>query len=161
MNQPLNTPPLDLEVRDDGVVTGLRLGKLVTWLVYAYLMVAVVILVLAFFLMLFNASTAAEFTQWVYRSADRVLQPFRGIFPTAQLGEQGSVIDFAVIFAIIMYGIFAMIVSTLVSWLDRKIDEHRHALAASAAEDRRLATQAAAQASGYPQTTSDQPRPAS
>lgn len=54
-------------------------------------------------------------------------------------------IDFAVLFAIIMYGIFAMIISTLVSWLDRTIDEHRRALAASAAEDRRAA-QAAVQA---------------
>jgi uncharacterized protein YggT (Ycf19 family) len=160
MNQPLQTPPQDPEVRDDGVITGLRLGKLVTWLVYAYLVIAVVILVLAFFLMLFNASTTAEFTQWVYRSADRVLQPFRGIFPTAQLGEQGSVIDFAVLFAIIMYGIFAMIISTLVSWLDRKIDEHRRALAAGAARDRHQAAQPASQSSGYPQTTTDQPRPA-
>lgn len=160
MNQPLSTPSQDPEVRDDAVVTSLRIGKFVTWLVYAYLAVAVVILVLAFFLMLFNASTTAEFTQWVYRSADRVLQPFRGIFPTAELGEQGSVIDFAVLFAIIMYGIFAMIVSTLVSWLDRKIDEHRRALAAAAARDRRQAAQPASQASGYPQTTTDQPRPA-
>lgn len=117
------------DTRDDGLIIGLRLGKIVTWVVYAYLVIAVVVLVLAFFLMLFNASTTAEFTEWVYRSAERVLQPFRGIFPTAELGEQGSVIDFAVLFAIIMYGIFAMLVSALVRWLDDKIDEHRLALA--------------------------------
>ena len=36
-----------------------------------------------------------------------MLEPFRGIFPTRDIGEQGSVVDFAVLFAIIVYGILA------------------------------------------------------
>ncbi len=145
MTQPIADPANDPDVQDDGLVTGLRLGKVLVWLVYAFLVVAVVILVLAFFLMLFNASTSAEFTQWVYRSANRVLQPFRGIFPSAELGENGSVIDFAVLFAIIMYGIFAMALSAFVAWLDRKILEHRRELGMAAAEDRRRRAAAAQQ----------------
>ena len=110
---------------DDPQVKGLRFAKVLVWLVYAYFVLAVIILVLAFFLLLFNASTAAEFTQWVYRSADRVLEPFRGIFPSAAVGGNGSVVDFAVVFAIIIYGIFAMLVQSAVGWLDRRIAEHR------------------------------------
>ena len=82
--------------KDDPRITGLRFAKVLVWLVYAYFIVALVILTLAFFLQLFGASTTASFTEWVYRSADRVMEPFRGIFPTREIGDQGSVIDFAV-----------------------------------------------------------------
>jgi uncharacterized protein YggT (Ycf19 family) len=102
----------------------------IVWLVYAYFLAATIILLLAFFLLLFNASTTASFTQWVYRSANRVLEPFRGIFPTATNGK-GSVIDFAVVFAIIMYGILALVVHALVSWLQRQIDRNQIAARSS------------------------------
>ena len=115
--------------QSDGRTVGLKIAKVLVWLVYAYFLVAVVILVLAFFLLLFNASTSAEFTQWIYRSADRMLEPFRGIFPSALVGEQGSVLDFAIIFAIVMYGLFALVVSNIVDWLDHLIVSRRTALA--------------------------------
>ncbi|HET8930329.1 MAG TPA: YggT family protein [Acidimicrobiales bacterium] len=120
------TPPPDPSA--DPTVTGLRFAKVLVWLVYAYFIVALVILVLMFFLQLFNASTAAEFTQWVYRSGDRVLQPFRGIFPTHEVNDQGSVIDFAVLFAIIVYGILALATHTLVDWLDTKALQRKQEL---------------------------------
>lgn len=101
-------------------MSALKFARVLVWLVYAFLVLAVIILTLAFFLLLFNASTSAPFTQWVYRSADRLLEPFRGIFPSAE-GGNGSVLDFAVLFAIIMYGIFAMLVHALVYWLDGRI----------------------------------------
>jgi uncharacterized protein YggT (Ycf19 family) len=99
---------------------GVRFAKVLVWLVYAYFVAAVIILIMTFFLELFNASPDAGFTQWVYRSADSVLAPFEGIFPAVQ-AENGSVIDFAVLFAIIMYGIFAMVVHALVTWLDERV----------------------------------------
>jgi uncharacterized protein YggT (Ycf19 family) len=105
---------------DSGKVQGLRFAKVVSWLIYAYFVVAVIILVLAFFLLLFNASETADFTQWVYRSANRVMEPFRGIFPSA-VNSNGSVIDFAILFAIIVYGIVAMLLHALVTWLDERI----------------------------------------
>ena len=80
--------------KDPSMVTGLRLAKILPWLVYVYLLLEVIVLTLAFFLLLFNASTDADFTQWVYRSADRALEPFRGIFPSAT-ADNGSVLDFA------------------------------------------------------------------
>ncbi|MEZ5141472.1 MAG: YggT family protein [Acidimicrobiales bacterium] len=101
-------------------VAGLRFAKVLVWLVYAFFVLAVVILTLAFILLLFNASPTAEFTQWVYRSANRLLEPFRGIFPSTTFGN-GSVFDFAVLFAIIMYGLFALAVNALVRWIDQGI----------------------------------------
>lgn len=115
----------DSLLQHKGVLQGLRFARVLVWLVYAWFVLAVIILTLAFFLQLFNASPAADFTQWIYRSAERVLQPFRGIFPTAELGDQGSVVDFAVVFAIIMYGIFAMVVHSLVAWLDARVNTGR------------------------------------
>jgi len=40
-----------------------------------------------------------------------------------------SVVDFAVLFAIIMYGIFALAVHALVNWIDTKIGARRTQLA--------------------------------
>ena len=110
--------------KDPSSVTNLRLAKILPWLIYAYLLLEVIVLTLAFFLLLFNASTEADFTQWVYRSADRALEPFRGIFPSAT-ADNGSVLDFAVLFAIIVYGILAMIALSVIHWIDRKIMEER------------------------------------
>jgi uncharacterized protein YggT (Ycf19 family) len=110
--------------KDPNTATGLRFARVLTWLVYAYFVAAMVILVLAFFLLLFNASTDASFTQWVYRSADRVLEPFRGIFPS-HTADNGSVVDFAVLFAIIVYGMLVMAAQALVAFFDRKIGQER------------------------------------
>lgn len=112
--------------KGDAKVRGLTFAKALVWLVYAYFVLALIILVFAFFLQLFNASTTASFTEWVYRSADRVLEPFRGIFPQATFAN-GSIIDFAVLFAIIMYGIFALVVHGVVVWIDGKIITLRRA----------------------------------
>ena len=39
--------------------------------------------------------------------------------------ENGSVIEFSILFAIVVYGMVAMLISALVSFLDRKIAEER------------------------------------
>ena len=120
---PTATPPRTLP-KDPGHVTGLRFAKVLSWLVYAYFILALIVLTLAFFLLLFNASPDAAFTEWVYRSASRVLEPFRAIFPSVT-ADNGSVLDFAVLFAIIVYGILAMLVQALVHRIDRAIYEER------------------------------------
>lgn len=109
---------------DSTLVKGLRLSRWLVWFVWLYFAFIVVILALAFFLLLFNANPDAGFVDWVYRSADRAMEPFRGIFPTETAGN-GSVIDFSILFAIIVYAIVAMVISALVSFLDRKIEEER------------------------------------
>jgi uncharacterized protein YggT (Ycf19 family) len=119
------TPPTDPD--KDLTGWGLRFSRALVWLIHAYFVLAAVILTLAFFLLLFGASTEASFTQWVYRSADRVMEPFRGIFPTA-VGENGAVLDFAMLFAILMYGILAVAVGAFVAYLERKRTEHQVAM---------------------------------
>ncbi len=127
-------------------IVGLTFAKVIVWIAYFFFLVATVILTLAFFLLLFNANPDAGFTQWVYRNASRVLEPFRGIFPSVQ-ADSGSVVDFAVIFAIIIYGIMAMLVHSLAYWLDRKLVEQKYkAQQASAAA-------AMQQSSGVPTTS--------
>ena len=113
------------ELERSNVPTYLKIAQWVVWAVYVIVVVNVILLVTAFVLRLFGASTDAEFTQWVYRSTEFAMRPFRGIFPS-HTGENGSVIDFAVLFAIIAYGILAMAFHALVAWLDRKIYEQRY-----------------------------------
>ena len=63
----------------------MRAARALTYLVYAFTIIALVILVLGFFLPLFGANPEAGFAEWVYRSLDRVMAPFRGIFESIGL----------------------------------------------------------------------------
>jgi uncharacterized protein YggT (Ycf19 family) len=112
-------------------------GRAIVWFVYAFALFAIVIATLAFVLQLFGADPNNEFAQWVYRSASRVTAPFRGIFPSHVSGN--SVFDVSLLFAIIMYALFALLVNALVDYIDRKRNE-------SIRQDRYEEQQAALQA---------------
>jgi uncharacterized protein YggT (Ycf19 family) len=105
---------------DDGKLIVVRVARAIVWFIYAVVVLELVLLTLAFFLRLFGASTEAGFTQWVYRSVDRAMQPFRGIFPAQEIGE-ASVLDFSLLFAMIVYSILAMALHALVSWLATQV----------------------------------------
>lgn len=94
----------------------LRLARLIVLFVYVVVSACVVMLSLAFVLRLFGASTDAGFTEWVYRSVDRIMKPFRGMFTSEPLGER-AVLDLSLLFAAIVYGIVAVGLHALVSWL--------------------------------------------
>ena len=96
-----------------------RVARFLVYLVYAFALASVVVLLIAFFLKLFSASTSAPFVQWIYRSTDRIMQPFRGIFPSVE-GESGSVLDVSLLFAMLMYGLLAMGVHALIEWINSK-----------------------------------------
>ena len=53
------------------------------------------------------------------------MQPFRGIFPSVE-GEQGSVFDVSMLFAMFMYGLLALGANGLIAWIDRKIAAIRY-----------------------------------
>lgn len=93
-------------------------GRAIVWLAYAFAVIAIVISTLAFFLELFGANPSSGFAQWVYRSAARVTAPFRGIFPSHTNGK--SVLDVSLLFAIIMYALFALLIHTLVDYIERR-----------------------------------------
>jgi hypothetical protein len=100
--------------------------RVVGYLIYAYLLIVEIILFLGFFLLLFGANSSSSFVAWVYRSLDRAMRPFRGIFEPIDLGtasnEVEAVFDTSVLFAMIIYGILAIALHSLLDWLTQRID---------------------------------------
>jgi uncharacterized protein YggT (Ycf19 family) len=119
----------------DASIIIVRIARALTYLVYAFVLITLVILVLGFFLLLFGANPDAPFAEWVYRSLDRVMAPFRGIFESVQLNGE-SVLDTSVLFAMIVYGMVGIALSALIHWLTQKQLELRRkrALAEAAAK---------------------------
>jgi uncharacterized protein YggT (Ycf19 family) len=103
----------------------LRAAKAVVVLIYAFVLIDLVLLTMGFFLRLFGASTDAEFTRWVYRNVERIMEPFRGMFPSQALSDQ-SVLDVSLLFAMIVYSIVGIALHALVEWLTAKIVALRH-----------------------------------
>jgi uncharacterized protein YggT (Ycf19 family) len=105
--------------------TGYRIARVLVLFIYGFAIVCTVILAMAFFLELFNANEATPFVRWVMRATDRIMQPFRGIFPAVE-GESGSLFDPALLFAIFMYWLLALGMHALIAWMDRKIATARY-----------------------------------
>jgi hypothetical protein len=104
----------------------LWVSRAIGYLVYAYLLFVETILFLGFFLLLAGANPSSPFVEWVYRSLDRVMEPFRGIFTPIQLGMTGgneveSIFETSVLFAMIIYGIVAMVIHALIGWLSTRM----------------------------------------
>ena len=89
--------------------------RVLSYLLYFYIIVVEIILFIGFFLLLFGANPSAGFTQWAYRNLDRVMEPFRGIFTPIELGTTAgnveSIFETSVLFAMIVYGILGMLIS--------------------------------------------------
>lgn len=125
---PYGTPPAEPEphyMRSTGRIVALA-ARLVGYLVYIYIVFVQVILFLGFFLLLFGANPSSGFVEWVYRSLDRAMKPFRGIFTPIELGtttgnQVESVFDTSVLFAMIIYGIVGILVHSLIQWLTHKV----------------------------------------
>ena len=99
----------------------LKIGKVVTLLLYIWVMFGVIVLGLRVFLLAFSANAATPFVQYIYKTSADYLAPFRGIFPSKPVGETGY-LDIASIFAIIMYLLFAWLVSAGINYIQSKID---------------------------------------
>lgn len=105
----------------DPRLTTIKVARVLSYLVYFFVLVALVFLVLGFFLELFAANPDAGFSRWVYRNLDRVMEPFRGIFPTKVISDNGSTLDVSILFAMIVYGIAGLGLKALVDWLTDKM----------------------------------------
>ncbi len=105
----------------------LWITRAVGYFVYFYLIVVEIILVIGFFLLLFGANPTAGFTQWAYRNLDRVMEPFRGIFSPIDLGTAGNDVqatfDTSVLFAMIIYGILALVLGAAIQWLSGRLNQ--------------------------------------
>jgi uncharacterized protein YggT (Ycf19 family) len=101
-------------------------GRALTYLIYFFVTVALIVLTFGFFLLLFGANPDAPFAEWIYRALNRVMAPFRGLFEPVQLNGD-SVLDVSIVFAMIVYGIAAMALRALIDWLTYRIYLiHRH-----------------------------------
>jgi uncharacterized protein YggT (Ycf19 family) len=118
----------------DAPIVLVKGARVLTYLVYAFVLFTLVILLLGFFLLLFGANPDVPFAEWVYRSLDRVMAPFRGLFESVQLNGD-SVLDTSVLFAMIVYGIVGIALSALIHWLTAKqIELQRKRALAEAAQ---------------------------
>jgi hypothetical protein len=134
--------------------TTVVVARVVTWLLYVYVIVCEVLLAFGFVLRLFGANPTSEFTQFVYRSLERVMAPFRGIFAPVELGTTGNdveaVLDTSILFAMLVYGVALLAIGALVDWLTHRIavlDARREIELAEAA---RLADEQRARWQGAP-----------
>ena len=136
--------------RDVGLTIG-KISKVLLWLVYAWVVIDIVLLFLAFLLRLFGANPDAGFTEWVYRSVQRAMAPFRGIFEPIVLSDQ-SVLDTSLLFAMIVYGLIALFLRIAIDWVTGLMKRHQFRLEQEerqAEAERRQAAAAAAAASPY------------
>jgi uncharacterized protein YggT (Ycf19 family) len=112
-----------------------RIARALTYLLYAFVIVALVLLLLGFFLKLFGANPHAPFAEWLYRGLKRVMAPFRGLFEPVPLDGR-SVLDVSILFAMIVYGIVGIALSALIHWLTQKqLDLRRKQALAQAATE--------------------------
>jgi uncharacterized protein YggT (Ycf19 family) len=122
----------------------LKIAKVIVWIVWAIVAVEVALLTLAFFLQLFGANPDASFTQWVYRSTERAMEPFRGIFPTHVISD-ASVLNMSLLFAALCYLVLALLIDGLHRWLGRKLAQQQYKTAAARADADAAAHQLAMQ----------------
>jgi hypothetical protein len=101
-------------------------SRAITFLVYVYVIAVEIILALGFFLLLLGANPSSSFVEWVYRSLDRTMAPFRGIFEPIELGvtsnDVPSIFETSVLFAMIVYGIVAVVIHTLLLWINSRFE---------------------------------------
>ncbi|HSX27295.1 MAG TPA: YggT family protein [Patescibacteria group bacterium] len=79
-----------------------------------FLVVVEGFLALRFLLKLFGANASSSFVQWVYNMSGVLLEPFRGIF-TARVFDNQYVLEFSVVFAMLMYAVFGLVVVALIN----------------------------------------------
>lgn len=111
----------------DGKLSFIKIARALTYLVYAYTLIAITFLVLGFILLLFGANVDVPFVRFVYHIAAEFLQPFRGIFPPHQITDN-SYFSAAGLFAIVMYSLFAAAIHALISYITLKQVNHEKEL---------------------------------
>ena len=151
----------------------LWMARILSYMVYVYLILVEIVLLIGFILLLFGANQTADFTQWAYRNLERVMEPFRGIFAPINLGTTNgdvqAVFDTSVLFAMIIYGILALLISVLISWLSSRmmyikareadIERRKYEQELREAMQARAAQQAAAAAGVTAAATQEPPPP--
>ncbi|MCA9343064.1 YggT family protein [Candidatus Saccharibacteria bacterium] len=103
----------------------LRISKVIAYIMYAWVIIGVISLVLRVFLLAFSANPTTPFVEFVYKTSADYLNPFRGIFQSRPIGETGY-FDVAAMFAIIIYLFIMWGFSSLIKYIQFKIDKTEH-----------------------------------
>ncbi len=74
-------------------------------------------------LRLFGANPRSPFVDWLYDTTAPLIAPFVGAFPNPVI-ERGFVIEFASIFALVIYAFLAYLISVLIAWIGREVRRH-------------------------------------
>ena len=96
--------------------------RAITYVAYAFLLVSMFILLQGFLLKLLGADPDADYTRWAYRSLDRVMEPFRGIFTPIEI-DGNAVLDTSIMFAMVIYGIAIIVVRVFLDWLTYRLEK--------------------------------------
>ncbi len=125
-----------MEKPSDSKLVFIKITRALSYIVYAFTVIAVVSLTFGFFLLLFSANPDTPFVQFVYKVAAEFLQPFRGIFPLHQISETGY-FSVSALFAIIFYLFFAAGMDALIGYINLKMAKHQAELEALQSGKRR------------------------
>src|SRR6478752_1954145 len=87
-------------------------ARVLVYALWALVIAITILLVLGFFLQLLGANPHAGFVDWVYRSTDQIMEPFRGVFEPRPLNEDQSVFDPSMLLAAIVYLFIALLIDT-------------------------------------------------
>jgi uncharacterized protein YggT (Ycf19 family) len=100
----------------------LSVSKIIVKLIYLWTIFGVIVLGLRVFLLMFSANATTPFVTFIYETSATYLAPFRGIFPGREVGSTGY-FDASSLFAIIIYLLIAWGVTSLIAFVDMKIEE--------------------------------------
>lgn len=95
-------------------------GKVVAWVVYAYVVFVEIMLVFRVLLLLGGANPTAGFFQLVFQTTSDAMAPFRGLFPARPVGATGY-LDISALFAMVVYLLLAYFIGLLVHYLGHKL----------------------------------------
>lgn len=99
----------------------LTINKIIAYVLYVWVIFGVITLMLRVFLLAFSANAETPFVRFIYNTSTDYLSPFRGIFPSKSIGSTGY-FDVAAVFAIIIYLFVMWGFSTLINYIQYKID---------------------------------------
>ena len=99
----------------------LKINKIIAYVLYLWVIFGVIALMLRVFLLAFSANAETPFVRFIYNTSTDYLSPFRGIFPSKSIGSTGY-FDVAAVFAIIIYLFVMWGFSTLINYIQYKID---------------------------------------
>ena len=108
-----------------GPATGLKILKGLVWIIYALATAAIIVLAFAFFLLLFDANTSTGFVHLVYTWGARFAQPFANIVTPTKL-QGGGIIAWSFLFAIAVYALLALLLSSILNGISRRMYRKTH-----------------------------------